>query len=115
MRTLTIAVFLGLAAMPALGHEWYTGRTNEAGAGCCGGQDCGPIDPAAVEMVTPTHWRITLSPGSIPTWSGSKIGEIVVDFHGNPGLSPDHQFHVCATVGDLSAGVARCLFVGGST
>jgi hypothetical protein len=102
----------GFLAAPADAHEWYTGQKNEEGRGCCGGQDCGPINPAAVKMITPTHWQITIAPGDIGTHP--KGGEIVLNFHGNPGLSPDGNFHACAMKSDIQLGTARCLFVGGS-
>jgi hypothetical protein len=106
------ALMVGLASAPASGHEWYNGQKNEKGHGCCGGQDCGPINPAAVKMVTPTHWQITIAPGDIGTHP--KGGPLVLNFHGNPGMSPDGNFHACAMKSDIQLGTARCLFVGGS-
>jgi hypothetical protein len=105
-------VATALLAAPADAHSWYTGQKNEKGHGCCGGQDCGPINPAAVKMVTPTHWQITIAPGDIGTHPSG--GAIVRNFHGNPGMSPDGNFHACAMRSDIQLGTARCLFVGGS-
>lgn len=108
-----LAAFLMLLAGPALAHEWYTGQRNEDGASCCGGHDCGPINPAAVRMISPTRWEVTVQPDQIGTYRG-RSEPIVLVFEGNPGNSPDGQFHVCATSYDIGNGVARCLFVGGS-
>jgi len=109
----TAAVAMCFIAAAAYPHEWYSGQKNEKGNSCCGGEDCGAVAPIDVDMLTPTHWRIKVRPGTIGTWGPEEAGAVVLDFYGNPGMSPDDQYHACATRTGILEGLALCLFVGG--
>jgi hypothetical protein len=53
MKLKLVIIALALLITPAQSHDWYAGiRNSKTGVGCCGGDDCQPID---VSRITETE------------------------------------------------------------
>jgi hypothetical protein len=79
-----------LASAPARAHDWYSGLRNPTtGVGCCGGNDCQPVD---ISRVLETHDEFILD----GKWHFEKNGALP---------SIDGQYHAC-----IWGGKPRCFF-----
>ena len=79
-----IVLLLLILISPATAHEWYP-------VACCGGRDCGPINPSRV---------VALPDG------GYKVDGIFIVSAGDVHFSLDGRFHACFA----STGLLRCFF-----
>lgn len=98
MRTIFSIIFIlillavaGVWSNPARSHDWYAGVRNPVtGNGCCGGDDCKPIDVSRVEE-TATEFIVD------GKWHFNKDEAMPAQ---------DAQYHAC-----ILGGKPRCFFV----
>lgn len=81
-----------LLASVAWAHDFYTGKVNAEGQGCCGTKDCQPI-PNSDIRVTRNGYEVRFLGDFFPV-PQSRI------LH-----SPDGRFHACVWGGEV-----KCLF-----
>lgn len=73
---LVIALAFALSNGSSVAHEWYSGTRNaHTGVGCCGGNDCRPIEAARIvetldEFIVDGRWHFNKSE-ALPSRDGS--------------------------------------------
>jgi len=98
-RLIALLMLLYVAAGEARAHSWYTGLYSGRGEQCCGGLDCGPLNPVFFRHEPD---------GTIDVWRGGYWYPVTEDriLH-IP--SPDGRIHLC-----FWGGEPRCLIMPGA-